>query len=49
VRSVADAHGGSAAVTAPAEGGLEVIVDLPALAAAPLPAPRRPQRALTQS
>jgi signal transduction histidine kinase len=49
VRSVADAHGGSAAVTAPAEGGLEVIVELPALAAAPLPAPRRPQRALTQS
>ena len=39
VRSVAEAHGGSATVTAPAEGGLEVIVDLPALAAAPAAGP----------
>ena len=49
VRSVAEAHGGGATVSARDEGGLEVIVDLPALAAAPLPAPPRTQRALTKS
>ena len=49
VRSVAEAHGGGATVIARDEGGLEVIVDLPALAAAPLPAPPRTQRALTKS
>jgi hypothetical protein len=32
VRSVADAHGGEARITAPTEGGLEVMVRLPAAA-----------------
>jgi signal transduction histidine kinase len=37
VRSVAEAHGGTATVTAPPSGGLEVVVSLPALAGAPEP------------
>jgi hypothetical protein len=42
VRSVAQAHGGSAKVTAPRSGGLEVLVSLPAVndvPAAPMPRP----------
>jgi signal transduction histidine kinase len=46
VRSVVDAHGGSTAVTARPEGGLTVLVELPAQARAP--AARAP-RALTKS
>jgi signal transduction histidine kinase len=43
VRSVAEVHGGSTTVTAPPAGGLEVVVDLPALVTAPRPlAPWRP-------
>jgi signal transduction histidine kinase len=37
VRSVAEAHGGTATVTAPPSGGLEVVVSLPARAGAPEP------------
>jgi signal transduction histidine kinase len=49
VRSVAEAHGGSVAVTAPASGGLEVAVALPAdPGAASVEVPRR-QRTLTKS
>jgi signal transduction histidine kinase len=45
VDTVATAHGGQATVRAPADGGLEVVVALPATAA---PAPRRrPERART--
>jgi signal transduction histidine kinase len=33
VRSVAEAHGGTVAVRAPAAGGLEITVELPALSA----------------
>jgi signal transduction histidine kinase len=44
VRSIAEAHNGSAVLTAPAEGGLEVRVRLPrrALPAAQLGPPRSP-------
>jgi signal transduction histidine kinase len=49
VRSVAQAHGGTLTLTAPATGGLEVQVELPALPGRPTVAsPRRPG-ALTQS
>ena len=46
VSSVAEAHGGTATVLARQEGGLDVLVELPALA--PLPSPRA-SRALTKS
>ncbi|MBV8711994.1 MAG: HAMP domain-containing histidine kinase [Solirubrobacterales bacterium] len=50
VRSVAEAHGGAVEVSAPAEGGLSVRIELPAM---PAPAvgivPKRGARALTQS
>ena len=49
VRSVAEAHGGTVAVAAPTEGGLDVLVQLPAAAAAPLPQPPRAHRTLTKS
>ena len=49
VKSVAEAHGGAVTVVARPEGGLDVTVDLPALAAAPLPAQPRAQRALAKS
>jgi signal transduction histidine kinase len=39
VRSVTEAHGGTATILAPADGGLEVVIDLPAAAA---PAPSSP-------
>jgi signal transduction histidine kinase len=54
VRSVAEAYGGSVAVNAPADGGLEVRVTLPgsvrtARPAAPLTLSGDPQRSLTKS
>ncbi|HEY4824206.1 MAG TPA: HAMP domain-containing sensor histidine kinase [Solirubrobacteraceae bacterium] len=49
VRSVVEAHRGMVTVQARAEGGLDVTVDLPALAAAPLPAQPRAQAALAKS
>jgi signal transduction histidine kinase len=56
VRSVAEAYGGTATVTAPPEGGLVVCVELPAGAPAPaMPRPlvhplsADPQRSLTES
>ena len=50
VRSVVDAHGGRLDVSAPAEGGLSVRIELPA-GSAPVAAlvPKRAVRALTQS
>jgi signal transduction histidine kinase len=49
VRSVAEAHGGTIAVTAPATGGLVVTVELPADSSAPsVDVPRR-HRTLTKS
>jgi signal transduction histidine kinase len=54
VRSVAEAYGGTATVTAPPEGGLAVLVQLPA-GIGPMPTSRAPalsadpQRSLTQS
>jgi signal transduction histidine kinase len=48
VRSVADAHGGTTTVTALRAGGLEVVVSLPALSAAPRGAGPVPSRALSQ-
>ncbi len=47
VRSVAEAHGGTAKLAAREQGGLDVLVDLPALAAAPAPHGPRGHRALT--
>jgi signal transduction histidine kinase len=35
VRSVSEAHGGTATILAPVDGGLEVVIDLPAAAAPP--------------
>ena len=49
VRSVAEAHGGTATVTAREAGGLEVVVVLPALAVAPHAPAERGRRALTGS
>jgi signal transduction histidine kinase len=49
VRSVAEAHGGSTAVTARAEGGLLVVVELPALGLDTPPAPPRNPGALAQT
>ncbi|MFZ0040560.1 MAG: HAMP domain-containing sensor histidine kinase [Solirubrobacteraceae bacterium] len=45
VRSVAEAHGGTATLAAPATGGLEVVVTLPRL---PTPAAARPRARETQ-
>ncbi len=49
VRSVAQVHGGTATVTAPAAGGLEVRVELPALPVAPNVFVSRRSSALTPS
>lgn len=49
VRSVAEAHGGSVHVRAPANGGLEVVVSLPAAVSKPSVAVVRRHRSLTQS
>jgi signal transduction histidine kinase len=46
VRSVAEAHGGKATITARPEGGLDVLVELPA---ATVPRAPRAQRALSKS
>ena len=46
VRSVAEAHGGTATITARPEGGLDVLVDLPSAAVPRVP---RGRRALTKS
>ncbi len=48
VRSVAEAHGGAMALSAPADGGLEVTVELPASAPA-APARKQTPRALMES
>jgi signal transduction histidine kinase len=47
VRMVAEAHGGTATIVAPADGGLDVFVDLPALATPPALRSREDRRALT--
>ncbi len=49
VRSVAEAHGGSVTVAAPPQGGLDVLVALPALAPVPPARTPRADRALTRS
>jgi signal transduction histidine kinase len=49
VRSVAEAHGGTATVTARTAGGLEVVVVLPALPVAPHAPAEHGRRALTGS
>ncbi len=48
VRSVAEAHGGSATIAAPAGGGLEVTIELPADPTNPGTATPRRHRTLTQ-
>jgi signal transduction histidine kinase len=48
VRSVVDAHGGALEIEAPASGGLEIHVSLPALEPVTV-VPKRSARALTQS
>ena len=48
VRSVVDAHGGTLEVNAPASGGLEIHVELPALQRVTI-IPKKSARALTQS
>jgi signal transduction histidine kinase len=49
VRSVTHAHGGSIDIRAPASGGLEVRIDLPALRPPAAALPKKTPRALTQS
>jgi signal transduction histidine kinase len=49
VKTVAEAHGGSVRITAPEGGGLEVVVELPALEAAPSVGVPQTARALTKS
>jgi signal transduction histidine kinase len=49
VRSVAEAHGGRASVRAPEDGGLEVVVDLPARPGPPNVGVSQGSRALTGS
>jgi signal transduction histidine kinase len=48
VRMVAEAHGGTATIVAPAGGGLDVLVDLPSLAT-PATRSREDRRALTRA
>ncbi len=49
VRSVAAAHGGTAELSAPATGGLEVVITLPAGAAPSAGVPKGTSRVLTES
>jgi signal transduction histidine kinase len=49
VRSVAQVHGGTMKVSAPPDGGLDVLVELPATAGSPGTNVPRGQRALTKS
>jgi signal transduction histidine kinase len=49
VRTVAEAHSGRAKIIAPDDGGLDVRVELPALAPAPIARPHKAEQALTKT